>query len=153
MSIKLIASNKKARYDYDILEKFEAGIVLQGSEVKSLREGNGNVKESYIKFLKNELWVIGMHIAEYSHSGYSGHTTVHDRKLLLHKRELINLKKKVDLKGVTMVPLSMYFKNGKVKVEFGLARGKKNWDKRQSIMKKDLERQTQRTFKGQKISL
>ena len=153
MNIKLIASNKKARHDYEILEKFEAGIVLQGSEVKSLREGNGNVKESYIKFFKNELWVVGMHIAEYSHSGYGGHTPVHDRKLLLHKRELINLKKKVDVKGVTMVPLSMYFKNGKVKVEFGLARGKKNWDKRQSIMKKDLERQTQRTFKGQRISL
>ena len=153
MSIKLIASNKKARHDYEILEKFEAGMVLQGSEVKSLREGNGNVKESYIKFFKNELWVVGMHIAEYSHSGYAGHTPVHDRKLLLHKRELINLKKKVDVKGVTMVPLSMYFKNGKVKLEFGLARGKKNWDKRQSIMKKDLERQTQRRYKGQRISL
>ena len=153
MSIKLIASNKKARHDYKILEKFEAGMVLLGSEVKSLREGNGNVKESYIKIFKNELWVVGMHIAEYSHSGYGGHTPVHDRKLLLHKKELVNLKKKVDVKGVTMVPLSMYFKNGKVKLEFGLARGKKNWDKRQSIMKKDLERQTQRTYKGQKISL
>ena len=153
MNIKLIASNKKARHDYEILEKFEAGMVLQGSEVKSLREGNGIVKESYIKFFKNELWVVGMHIAEYSHSGYVGHTPVHDRKLLLHKRELINLKKKVDVKGVTMVPLSMYFKNGKVKLEFGLAKGKKNWDKRQSIMKKDLERQTQRRYKGQRISL
>mgnify|MGYP006182702113 FL=1 len=153
MSIKLIATNKKARHDYEILEKFEAGIILQGSEVKSLRERNGNVKESYIKFFKHELWVVGMHIAEYSHSGHSGHTAVHDRKLLLHKKELVNLKKKVDIKGVTMVPLSMYFKNGRVKIEFGLARGKKNWDKRQTIMKKDLERQSQRTYKGQRISL
>ena len=151
--VKNIATNKKARYDYKIIDKFEAGIVLLGSEVKSLREGNGNIKESYVKFLKKELWLIGMHIAEYSHSGHNSHTPVRDRKLLLHRRELINLKKKVDVKGVTMVPLSMYFKNGIVKIEFGLARGKKNWDKRQSIMKKDIERQTQRSYKGQKISL
>ncbi|MBC8197427.1 MAG: SsrA-binding protein SmpB [Candidatus Marinimicrobia bacterium] len=153
MSIKLIASNKKARHDYELLEKFEAGIILQGSEVKSLREGNGNVKESYIRFFNKELWIVGMHIAEYSHSGYSGHSPVYDRKLLLHKRELVKLKKKVDIKGVTMVPLSMYFKNDRVKIEFALAKGKKNWDKRQTIMKKDLERQSQRQYKGQKIKL
>ena len=148
MSIKLIATNKRARHDYEIFEKFEAGIVLQGSEVKSLREGNGNVKESYIKFFKNELWAVGMHIAEYSHSGYSGHTPVHDRKLLLHKRELVKLKKKVDVKGVTMVPLSMYFKNGKVKIEFGLAKGKKNWDKREAKKQKDIDREINRSMKG-----
>ena len=153
MSIKLIASNKKAHYNYEILEKFEAGIVLQGSEVKSLREGNGNIKESYIKFFNKELWIIGMHIPEYSHSGYSGHSAVYDRKLLLHKKELVKLKKKVDIKGVTMVPISIYFKNERVKIEFALARGKKKWDKRETIMKKDLERQNQRLYKGKRIKL
>ena len=88
---KSIAKNRNAYRNFEIDDKYECGISLLGSEVKSLREGNGNVKESYIRFLKNELWVIGMHIAEYSHSGHSGHTPVHDRKLLLHKRELIKI--------------------------------------------------------------
>ena len=94
-----------------------------------------------------------MHISEYSHAGYSGHEPTRERKLLLQKRELRLLIKKVDEKGVTMVPISLYFKNGIVKIEFALAKGKKTWDKRQSLIKKDLERQTQRQFKGQKISL
>ena len=94
-----------------------------------------------------------MHIAEYSHSGYSGHSAVYDRKLLLHKKELVRLKKKVDIKGVTMVPISIYFKNERVKIEFALARGKKKWDKRQTIIKKDLEKQNQRLYKGKRIKL
>lgn len=153
MSSSIIATNRKAGHDYHLLEKFEAGLVLLGSEVKALRESKGNIKEAYIRFMNDELYVTGMHISEYSHSGYLGHEPTRERKLLLQKRELISLKKKVDEKGVTMVPLSLYFKNGIVKIEFSLAKGKKTWDKRQTLIKKDLERQTQRQYKGQKISL
>ena len=153
MSKSVITTNRKAKHDYHLLEKFEAGIVLLGSEVKALRESKGNIKEAYIRFMNDELFVTGMHISEYSHAGYSGHEPTRERKLLLQKRELRLLIKKVDEKGVTMVPISLYFKNGIVKIEFALAKGKKTWDKRQSLIKKDLERQTQRQFKGQKISL
>ena len=146
--------NRRAKREYEIIETFEAGIILSGPEVKSLRLGKANIGDAYADPKDGELWLINCHISEYNNAQKEFHDyPTRPRKLLLHKRELINLKKKVDVKGVTMVPLSMYFKSGKVKVEFGLARGKKNWDKRQSIMKKDLERQTQRTFKGQRISL
>ena len=147
MSVKVIATNRKARHEYHILEKFEGGIVLKGSEVKALREGKANIKEAYIRFLKNELYVIGMHISEYSNAGYSSHTPVHDRKLLLHKQELKKIKRMVEEKGKTLIPLSMYFKGAYVKVEFALAQGKKLWDKRKSKMEKDVSRQIDRELK------
>ena len=147
MSVKVIATNRKARHEYHILEKFEAGIVLCGSEVKALREGKANIKEAYVRFVKNELFSIGMHIGEYSNAGYSSHSPVHDRKLLLHKRELHKLRRLVEEKGKTLIPLSMYFKNGYVKLEFGLAHGKKLWDKRKSKMEKDVSRQIDRELK------
>ena len=153
MSIKIIATNRKARHEYHIIEKFEAGIVLAGSEVKSMREANVNIKESYVRFINNELFTVGMHIGEYSHQGYTTHYPTRTRKLLLHKKELKKLTRSVDEKGMTMIPLQLYFKNGRVKLEFSLAKGKRNWDKRQDIMKKDLERQSQRMFKSQKIKL
>lgn len=153
MSVKVITTNRKARHDFHLLEKYEAGIVLLGSEVKALRESNGNIKEAYIRFMNEELFITGMHINEYSNAGYSGHDPTRERKLLLQKRELKTLNKKVVEKGVTMVPLSLYFKKGIVKIEFALAKGKKTWDKRQTLIKKDVARQTQRQFKGQKISL
>ena len=134
MSIKVIATNRKARHEYHILEKFEGGIVLKGSEVKALREGKANIKESYIRFFKTQLFVIGMHIGEYSNAGYSSHTPMHDRKLLLHKQELKKIQRFVEEKGKTLIPLSIYFKGGYVKVEFGLAHGKKLWDKRKNKM-------------------
>ena len=153
MSVLIIATNRKARHNYHLIDKYEAGMVLLGSEVKALRESKGNIKEAYIRFMKKELYITGMHISEYSHSGYSVHEPTRERKLLLQKRELNILKKRVDEKGVTMVPLSIYFKNGYVKIEFAIAKGKKTWDKRQTLIKRDIERQTQRQFKGHKISL
>ena len=147
MSIKVIATNRKARHEYNILDKYEGGIVLNGSEVKAIREGKANIKESYVRFSGNELFVIGMHIGKYSNEGYSTHTPVRDRKLLLHKSELSKMRKMVDEKGKTLIPLSLYFKGGNVKVEFGLAHGKKLWDKRKTKMDKDISRQIDREIK------
>ena len=150
MSIKIIATNRKARHEYHILEKYEGGIVLHGSEVKAIREGKANIKEAYVRFSGKELFVIGMHIGKYSNEGYSTHTPVRDRKLLLHKRELKKMRKMVDEKGKTLIPLSIYFKGGNVKVEFGLAQGKKLWDKRKAKMEKDVNRQVDRALKSYK---
>ena len=150
MSIKVIATNRKARHEYQILEKFEGGIVLKGSEVKALREGKANIKEAYVRLVKTELYVIGMHIGQYSNAGYSSHTPVHDRKLILHKKELKKIQRMVEEKGKTLIPLSMYFKGGYVKVEFGLAQGKKLWDKRKNKMEKDVSRQIDRELKKER---
>ena len=150
MSIKIIATNRKARHEYHILEKFEGGIVLKGSEVKALREGKANIKEAYVRLVKTELYVIGMHIGQYSNAGYSSHTPVHDRKLLLHKKELKKIQRMVEEKGKTLIPLSIYFKGGYVKVKFGLAQGKKLWDKRKAKMDKDVNRQVDRALKSYK---
>ena len=147
MSVKVIVTNRKAWHEYHILDKYEGGIVLYGSEVKAIREGKANIKEAYVRFIENELFVIGMHIGKYSNEGYSTHTPVRDRKLLLHKKELLNLRKIVDEKGKTLIPLSMYLKGGRVKVEFGLAQGKKMWDKRKTKMEKDVKRQVDRAMK------
>ena len=150
MSINVIATNRKARHEYHILEKYEGGIVLHGSEVKAIREGKANIKAAYVRFSGNELFVIGMHIGKYSNEGYSTHTPVRDRKLLLHKKELKKMRKMVDEKGKTLIPLSIYFKGGNVKVEFGLAQGKKIWDKRKAKMEKDVNRQVDRALKSYK---
>ena len=150
MSIKVIATNRKARHEYNILDKYEGGIVLNGSEVKAIREGKANIKEAYVRFSDNELFVVGMHIGKYSNEGYSTHTPVRDRKLLLHRKELSKLRKMVDEKGKTLIPLSIYFKGGNVKVEFGLAQGKKLWDKRKAKMEKDIDRQVDRALKSYK---
>ena len=150
MSIKIIATNRKARHEYYILEKFEGGIVLKGSEVKALREGKANIKEAYVRFIENELYVIGMHIGKYSNEGYSTHSPVRDRKLLLHRKELNKMRRMVDEKGKTLIPLSLYLKGGNIKVEFGLAQGKKMWDKRKTKMEKDVNRQMDRALKSYK---
>ena len=148
MSVKVIVTNRKAWHEYHILDKYEGGIVLYGSEVKAIREGKANIKEAYVRFIENELFVIGMHIGKYSNEGYSTHTPVRDRKLLLHKKELLNLQKMVEEKGKTLIPLSMYLKGGRMKVEFGLAQGKKMWDKRKTKMEKDVKRQVDRAIKS-----
>ena len=144
----IIVRNRKARHEYHILNKFEAGIVLQGSEVKAMREGKANIKEAYIRFSKNELYIIGMHVGDYSNAGYTSHSAVHDRKLLMHRNELIKIKKSIEEKGKTLIPLSLYFKNNRVKVEFGLAKGKKMFDKRKTKMDQDIKRQLDREMKG-----
>ena len=148
MSSKVIATNRKAWHEYHILEKYEGGIVLYGSEVKAIREGKVNIKEAYVRFIDNELFTVGMHIGKYSNEGYSTHSPIRDRKLLLHKKELIKIQKMVDEKGKTLIPLSLYFKSGRVKVEFGLAQGKKMWDKRKSKIEKDVKRQVDRAMKN-----
>ena len=148
MSVKVIVTNRKAWHEYHILDKYEGGIVLHGSEVKAIREGKANIKEAYVRFIDNELFVIGMHIGKYSNEGYSTHTPVRDRKLLLHKKELLKIRKMVDEKGKTLIPLSLYLKGGRIKVEFGLAQGKKIWDKRKSRLEKDVKRQVDRAMKN-----
>ena len=150
MSIKVIATNRKARHEYQILDKYEGGIILHGSEVNAIREGKANIKEAYVRFSGNELFIIGMHIGKYSNEGYSTHSPVRDRKLLLHRKELSKMRKMVDEKGKTLIPLSIYLKRGNVKVEFGLAQGKKLWDKRKAKMEKDVNRQVDRALKGYK---
>ena len=145
-----IASNRKAWHEYHILEKYEAGITLKGTEVKSIREGKVSIKESYVRFFGDEIFIIGMHIADYSSKGYENIENVRDRKLLLHRKELDKLKSKVDEKGVTMVPLSIYLKKNLIKVEFGLAKGKKLWDKRKDKMDKDIKRSIDRKLKEYK---
>ena len=147
MSSNIIATNRKAWHEYYILEKYEGGIVLQGSEVKAIREGKVNIKEAYVRFLDDELYAIGMHIGKYSNEGYSTHNPIRDRKLLLHKKELLKIRKMVDEKGKTLIPLSLYFKGRRVKIQFGLAKGKKMWDKRKSKMEKDVKRQVDRAMK------
>ena len=145
-----IATNRKARHEYHILDKYEAGIALKGSEVKSIREGNVSIKESYVRFFNSELFIIGMHIAEYENIGYDNVQSVRDRKLLLHKKELIKLKSKVDERGVTMIPLNLYLKKNLVKLEFGIAKGKKLWDKRKDKQDKDIKRNIDRKMKEYK---
>ena len=147
MSSKVIATNRKAWHEYHILEKYEGGMVLYGSEVKAIREGKANIKEAYVRFIDNELFTVGMHIGKYSNEGYSTHSPVRDRKLLLHKRELSKIRKLVEEKGKTLIPLSLYLKHGRVKIEFGLAQGKKMWDKRKSKIEKDVKRQVDRAMK------
>ena len=148
MSNKVIVTNRKARQEYQIFDKFEAGIVLIGSEVKALREGKGNIKESYVRFIRDELFLIGMHIGAYSNAGYSSHSEVHDRKLLMHRKELNKIKALVEEKGKTLIPLQLYFTNNRVKLQFGLAQGKKLWDKRKTKMEQDIKKQVDRAIKN-----
>ena len=145
--VKLIANNKKAYHDYFIEEKYEAGISLHGTEVKSLRLGKCSVKEAFIRIENNEVYVYGMHISPYEMGNIFNKDPMRPKKLLLHKSEIIKLRGKITEKGYTLVPLNVYFKNGKAKLEFGLAKGKKLYDKREDIAKKDMRRETEREFK------
>jgi len=144
MNEKIIATNRKAFHEYFILEKYEAGIDLFGSEVKSLREGAANLKEGYVIIREGNAILIGVRISPYSHTGFKGHEPSRDRQLLLNKREIIKLSKKVAEKGLTLIPLRMYFKNGWAKVEIGLAKGKRHYDKKESIKRRDIKRDTER---------
>ena len=145
-----IATNRKARHEYHLLDKYEAGIALKGTEVKSIRGGNVSIKESYIRFVGSELFIIGMHIAEYENVGYESVKTTRDRKLLLHRRELNKLRSSVDEKGVTIIPLSVYLKKNLIKVEFALGKGKKIWDKRKDKTDRDIKRKIDRKMKEYK---
>ena len=149
MEITIVATNRKAYHEYNILEQFEAGLQLKGSEVKSIREGKASLKQSYVLIRKGEAWLKGSHIASYSHTGFEGHEPVRDRKLLLHKREIQKINSKLAEKGLTAVPTKLYFKGGYIKLEFGLAKGKKLYDKRDSKKKRDVERDIKRALKVQ----
>jgi SsrA-binding protein len=145
---KVTLSNRKAFHDYEMLERFEAGIVLNGTEVKSLRQGRASFKDSYARVYNNELWVVNFHISPYDHGGYSNHDPLRWRKLLLHKNEIRRLIGKIEEQGLTLIPLKIYFKDGRAKMELALARGKKLFDKRDDITKRDMSRDAQRELKN-----
>ena len=144
---KLIANNKKAYHDYFIEEKYEAGIALVGTEVKSVRMGKCSIKEAFVREEKGEMYIYGMHISPYEKGNIFNRDPLRVRKLLLHKSEIRKMTGQVAQKGYTLVPLSVYFKNSVIKVEIGLARGKKLYDKRHDIAKKDMRREAERDFK------
>ena len=150
MSEKIISLNKTARYNYSIADTYEAGIVLRDTEVKSLREGKVNLKDSYAAVKEGEVYLHDMHIGPYSHGNLSNHDPLRVRKLLLHKREIKRLYGKSREKGLSLVPLKLYFKNGKVKVEIGVGSGKKLYDKREDIKMREHRRDMERVFKGGK---
>tara|TARA_B100000315_G_C14590787_1_gene595643 strand:- start:3675 stop:4133 length:459 start_codon:yes stop_codon:yes gene_type:complete len=148
--IKIITTNRKAFRDYHILEKIEAGIELVGSEVKSLREGRANLKDSYGALRGNEIFLIGMHIGQYSHTGYTTHEPYRDRRLLLHRREIRKFQRLVKEKSQTIIPLKLYFKKGLAKVVIASAKGKREYDKKEAIAERDRKRDVERELKGRR---
>lgn len=145
---KIITLNRKARHDYFIYDTYEAGIVLRGTEVKSLREGKVNLRDSFAQVRNGEVYLVGCHINPYSQGNIFNHDPLRDRKLLLHGKEIEKLIGKTAERGYTLIPLSLYFKKGKAKVEIGLAKGKKLYDKREAIKKRDMERELDQKFKS-----
>lgn len=142
-----LVSNRRATHDYEILETFEAGIVLQGTEIKSVRNNGASLQEAYIKVIKNEIWLVGCSIAPYRFGNIHNHEEKHDRKLLMHKREINRLKIATQEKGLAIIPLGMYLKQGKVKLRIATAKGKKNIDKRLDIKERDEKRHIQQALK------
>jgi len=147
---KLIVDNRRARHDYQLLERFEAGLVLQGSEVKSLRQGQASLTRAFADFRSGELWLIGAHIAPYEQAALGSHDPDRDRKLLLRRREIASLSGELNEKGLTLVPTRLYFKAGRVKVELALARGKTGRDKREDLAKRDAKREIERELKARR---
>ena len=148
MAVKVIAENRKARHEYHLLERYEAGLVLTGTEVKSMRDGGATLQQAYADIRNGEAWLIGAHIAEYGQGNVNNHEPDRDRKLLLHRKEIASLYGKVRERGLTLVPTRLYFKDGKVKVEVALARGKEQRDKRRDIAKREAARQIERELKS-----
>ena len=139
--------NRKARFDYEILEEYEAGIVLTGTEIKSVRNGQVNLKDSYAIIRGNEIFLLNTHISRYEEGNIFNHDETRTRKLLLHKKEILKLDEKIKLQGLTVVPLKLYFKKNKAKVLIGLARGKKNYDKRETMKERDIKRNLEKEYK------
>ncbi len=144
---KEILNNRQAYYEYYILEKFEAGAVLLGTEVKSIMLGRIQLKESYVSIIEGEMWLMGAHISHYSHGNINNHDVLRSRKLLLHRKEIEKLQKETTQKGMTLVVTSIYWKNGRIKFEIGVAKGKKLYDKRETEMKKAIEKETRQELK------
>ncbi len=147
-SRKVIASNRKARYEYEILDTFEAGMVLLGPEVKSLREGKASLGDAYAEIRRGEVYLLNAHIGAYEQAGRANSAPLRERKLLLHHHEIARLAGRVVERGLTLVPLQLYFKDGRVKVELALARGKRRYDKRQAIRERESDRDLKRTLRG-----
>ena len=146
---RVVISNRKARYDYFVLETYECGIVLKGPEVKSIRNGRANLQDGYARLDDGEVWLFGMHVSPYEFSR-GDLDPVRPRKLLLHHKEIGELARATEERGITLVPLSVYFKDGRAKVELAIARGKARYDKRQAIAERDAKRETQRALKGER---
>lgn len=140
--------NKKAYFDYEILEEIECGIVLTGTEIKSIRNSNVNLKDSYAIVRNGEIYLLNMHISEYKEGNIFNHNETRTRKLLLHKKEILKLRDKIELNGNTLVPLKLYFKGNKVKILLGLAKGKKTYDKRETIKERDINREIKKELKN-----
>lgn len=140
--------NRKARYDYEIFDKFEAGIVLTGTEIKSIRNGSANLKDSYAIVKNHEVYILNMFIAEYKEGNIFNHDETRTRKLLLHKKEILKIEDKINIKGYTLIPIKLYFDKGKAKIELGIAKGKHTFDKKETIKQRDIERETQKMLKN-----
>jgi len=138
--------NRKARYDYFIDDTYECGIVLKGTEIKSIREGKANLKDSYAIIKNNELYLLNMHISEYESGNIFNHDEKRTRKLLAHKKEIFKMRDKLNIEGYTLIPLKLYFKNGKAKVLIGVAKGKKTYDKKQSLKERDIDKYNKKTM-------
>ena len=145
---KLIADNRRARHEFELLERIEAGLVLQGTEVKALREGRATIQRAFADVRGDEIWLVGANIAAYDKGGFANHDPERDRKLLLHRREIDRLRSRVQEKGLTLVPTRLYFKDGRAKVEIALARGKELHDKRRDIASREADRQIERALKS-----
>ena len=145
---RLIAENRKARHDYHVLDTWETGIALLGTEVKAIREGRVNLRDSYARVEDEEVWMMNVHISPYSHRGYAEHAEMRQRKLLLHGHEIRKLLGRTKEKGLTLVPLEMYFKGGRVKVLLALAKGKQEHDKRETIRRREVDRETRAAIKS-----
>ena len=145
---RVIAENRKARHDYHVLETWESGVALLGTEVKAIREGRVNLRDSYARVDNGEVWMLNVHISPYSHRGYAQHAEMRQRKLLLHSHEIRKLVGRTKEKGLTLVPLELYFKNGRVKVLLALAKGKQAHDKRETIRRREVDRETRAAVKS-----
>jgi SsrA-binding protein len=148
MEIKTVSTNRKARFEYHILETYEAGLVLKGSEIKSIRIGQISLQEAYIRIDGKEAWLVGAHVAPYVHARAFNHDPERERKLLLQKREIRQLWDEVRIKGMTIIPMRVYIKDGRAKLEIALAKGKKQYDKRESIKERDIAREEERSRRG-----
>jgi SsrA-binding protein len=148
---RIVADNRKAHHDYHILETYEAGMVLVGTEVKAIREGRVNLRDSFARVDDGEVFVFNVHISPYSHRGYAQHDPLRRRKLLLHRSEIRKLVGKTVEKGLTLVPLRMYFRDGRVKLAIGLARGKKDYDRRETIKRRETEREARAAIKERRL--
>jgi SsrA-binding protein len=146
-NFKNVAVNRRASHDYEILDRIEAGISLTGSEIKSIREGKASIQEAYARPERGELWLLGAHIAEYGPAAHFGHEPRRPRRLLVHRAQVRDLESQVQQRGLTLVPLRLYLKNGLAKVEIGIARGRKQYDKRQAIARRDADREMERALR------